>query len=307
MAIKVTLDEAPLPRGTLESLGTFLLVGAALGPVGLFFLIVLPWALLGLAVPPLAMDRVFAASGVERWGVPAWLPWVTAMLLGMLFFLYALALERRWRASHNRRAMHDMAAALRRRRRAGGWLIHREKLGILNLAAGFALIPALAAVRRIWEVTEVAGIGLPWLGLGSLFLLLANGARLLLSDVPLLRLVASAGGRILIFWLPFLLVMATATMVFAGLLTGGDGRAAGQAGMAVLIVGGIAAYWLGRRLDRRFGARLFAASLPKAGEAMTGDRRGPILYLRSFGDDDAAARLEGDDDRAWTRIEDLLA
>ena len=312
MAIKITLDKAPPPMGTLRHLALTAALCAFAGILILLLFVALPWAILGRLVPPLSAEAFAAAHDLAP-GTLTRLAWQAGLVLGALLTIWEVRRHHRWRASHNRRSMPAMIARLRIHRRAGAWLIHRQKLGLLNIAAFLALIllPRILPHPLPWARVEGPALYLliVMMLLGPALLLL-NGARLLTSDVPLSRYLGSGAGRWLLRWAPFGLIMTGAVFLFAWLLVGGPGgasqRLAGPLGAGAMIVGAVVAFWLGRRLEARFDASLFAASLPGAGEALKGDRRHPILYLRSFQDDRAAVRVIPDQAR-WTRIEDLVA
>ena len=311
MAVRITLDKAPVP-GEAVKLALLSIPICAAGAVAFLMLAMIVWAVFALLYPPWAPQTVFRSHGIESW------PLIRIALLlgaglGVVVGVQALVQGRRWRASHNRRSMAAMAAALRRHRHGeAGWLIHRQRRGLLVLAAALAYFPALFALGRVFGPFRLTGAAVPLAVvavMAGFFLLLALGVRLLTTDVPLRRSLGTTLTRWLLRLGPFVVTMLVFVFLTAWLLTRShDPAQRGPGGFVVLgmLVAALLSFWVGGRLERRFDARLFAASLPGASEARAGDRRPPILYLRSFGDDRAAVRSLGNEAK-WTRIEDVLA
>jgi hypothetical protein len=310
MATRITLDGAPAPGEALRI--ALLAVPICMFGGGAFLaLLMMAWAVVGLVVPPLAPGAVLDAHGGDAWPV-----WRTVLAIGALAGV-AIAAQTlihgaRWRATHNRRSMPAMSAALRRHRRAGGWLIHRQRRGLLVLAAAGAYFPTLFALGKLFGPFRAGAAGPALIvAIFIVFLvLLATGVRLLSSDVPLPRAAGTALARWLLLALPFVVVMLLFLAAMIWLIAGRHGAPAppyaGPLILIGLVVGMAAAFRLGARLESRFHPRLFAAALPAAREARAGDRRSPIVYLRSFGDDGVAVARSADEAN-WTRIEDVLA
>lgn len=329
MAIRVTLDTAPPPQPSLPiAIVGRAVMGAFLGLVALFALaclIVIPWWLIGLAIPALDYDAALARWGHDRDSSFAALPWVWAAAAGVVIGLYHLSLQRRWRASHSQRTMRDMTRAVAR---AAGRDSRRVRRSRWLFAAALLWIPAILLSKPVWG--EWLGMGAdgrlpdPWIGIMVAITCLGPvplAALAAFADAratPARRQAVSAVARVAMAYGPFLLFAALLAAVIAGGAAVGGGDAAGRLSWQAdygppLVLGGIVLlYWLSIRtsgaLERRYASRLAAWALPRVDEERRGDRRAPVVYLRSFGDDFAlvVASEEGERRRV-TRLETLLA
>lgn len=321
MANKVTLDGAPVPISSpWARAATVLGVGSALGCILLLCFVLVPFGLIeGLF--PHAIDQYTAPIGLDRDGMPGVTWWGPAALFGIIFFAVALQSESRWRSSHNRLPMTEITRRLRthRLRQRGGRLTRARVWGGINLAvfaylglslplnetrfASLSLFAVLApAPRPVAAIIFVALI---------LFLPI-NAARLLSRSIPLTRFLWIGLVRVGLFVVPFvgLMLLALAGAFWAMELplppTPLPGLLALSAGALWLWLA--LRYW--RLVDWHWSGKLTSAGLARAEEARRADRRPPVVYLRSFKDDLAAARSGLDDtdpQQALVRIEDLLA
>lgn len=328
MAIRVTLDTAPPPQPSLPvAIVERVATGAFLGLLALFALaclIVIPWWLIGLAIPALDYDAALARWGHDRDSSLAALPWVWAAAAGVVIGLYHLSFQRRWRASHSQRTMRDMTRAVAR---AAGRDSRRVRRSRWLFAAALLWIPAILLSKPVWG--EWLGMGAdgrlpdPWIGImvAITFIgLAALTALALFADAratPARRQIVSVVARAAMAYGPFLLFAALLAAAIAwGASVGGEAEArpSWQADYGPpLVLGGIVLlYWLSGRtsgaLERRYASRLAAWALPRVDEERRGDRRAPVVYLRSFGDDFAlvVASEEGERRRVM-RLEELLA
>lgn len=328
MAIRITLDTAPPPQPALPvAIAGRVVTGAFLGLAALFVLaclIVIPWSLIGLAIPALDYDAALRRWGHDRDSSFAALPWAWAAAAGVVIGLYDLSIQRRWRASHSQRTMRDMTRALaqaagggRRRLRRSRWLF----------AAALLWIPAILLSKPVWG--DWIGMGPdgrlpdPWLGIMVAVTFVGPVPLAMLAvfagtrATPARRQAVSAVARVAMAYGPFLLFAALLAAAIAwGVHSGGEG--AGRSSWLAdygppLVLGGIVLlYWLSFRtssaLERRYASRLAAWALPRVDEERRGDRRAPVVYLRSFGDDFAlvVASEEGERRRVM-RLEELLA
>lgn len=325
MAIKITVDEAPPPQPPgWVALCLWAGGGAMFGAALLFLLlliVVIPWWLVGLLFPALDFDTMMAGWGYDDARLLAAMPWHIAAALGMAGGCWALWHLRGWRASHNGLSMQAMSRRLRGRSRR---LIRRERIGLASALAAFAWFPLLIALGpkgADWLPRTAEGGFSKAMITGMIaipLLLLANGWRLLGSDLSPGRFVASQLAYIAYFLVPFAIIIAIPAAAIGGYILFADdvvpgGRRGGPGGFLGLAAA-ILSIWLGLRLgfgfQARFERRVFTSGLAREAEARRSDRRPPVVYLRSFGDDFAFVDAhDGEDirDRKIIRIEDMLA
>lgn len=307
MALRVDLADAPgPPHGPLFGLAQITVLSLLLGfvfniPFGLAL-----W-LVSFVIPPLSAEGLSAAVNVPVedlwWRVTT--PVFAAIVFALLFAGWISA--RNWRPPNYGAPMRTLMARLRRLRRSMPMLAHRARIwGALNLLVLFGLLAALYAAPR-GSASALLPFAPVWVLVTIALLLMAflifNGARLLSGSGTLAGMIA---------WL--LARAVPALIVFFGPVVGGGlafALAGELNGWSVLgtIAGAIASWFVVRWLSQRFRARIEAGALPRAKDALWADKRRPILFLRSFTDDDEVVRLAPKDEPedSISRLEDVIS
>ena len=330
MATRVTLDRAPSPhKSMLLHLATLALAGALGGAAALWLFVVLPWWLIGFVIPAVSFENVAKYTGHSPDNPFGWWPFLFVSGPMAVVALWAGWREGQWRASHNRLGVQQMVRRLRyHRRKAGGAVTSRTRRGLALMLAGFVWPFALIALGRwagepfgAWLVrhTPLTTGWIVFLVFGVMIGLIAVGAAIGGSAVPLLRYWAARGSAFALEWATFAAFMlAIFSLVALGALLTVRPEPLPPYYVKSVLAGCLAiaagSVWLAHRwvrtLRRRHARWLNDASLPNAREARAADRRRPVLYLRSFHDDHAWVVTEDtahSDEKKGQRIEDLLA
>lgn len=309
MALRIDLADAPgPPLGPLFGLAQIAGFAAFIG-----FLFNLPFGailwLVSLVLPPISAEALASAFNVPVddfiWRVTT--PLFAAAAFALLFWAWIIA--RNWLAPHYDAPFRTLMARLRRLQRAAPFTAHRAPIwGALNLVALAALLAALLLLPRgsLREALSFLPVGvLVALVLSSIAFLILNGARLLSGSGTLAGTVIwllSRAAPVIAFLL--------GPLIGSGLVLAVTGEFSGWM-MAGGIGGAVAAWFCIDWLSRRFSARIHAEALPRAKDALWGDNRRPILFLRSFKDDAQAVRLtpegEPEPEDSISRLEDVIA
>lgn len=195
--------------------------------------------------------------------------------------------------------LRDIALRLKHFRDAAPWSAFRSRLwGAASLGMALTIVLGVAfapLIRPVFEgigpplSTLLAIVMLPLLALLPFFIM--TGARLLSGYGSFVGVVA----WFLSLGVPWLLMILAP--VFGAVIAGpAMGVGSGVGGL----IGFGGAVWLARVFEDTVGKRAKAAALPTARHARLGDRRRPILFLRSFQDDDQAVSNT-------MRLEDTIA
>lgn len=317
MVVQFDVTYAPVPDGNGPLTRPFVIapIYGVFFALPLYIVTFMVWPIVGGVIPAWDWHHLQASLGLSEnaFGARVYFFLVALCWMAAAYFLIA---EARRRVPVYGLTMGELSAlltGLRRRLRSKTRLA-----GVfpwLNLAAAFA-VWWVAAQSGWWGIFEgPANFAFAAVAALIMAVLLVNWLRLVSHGATARRFFASLGldvaaafAAVATFFV-VAIIFAIIVLLFAGRGDGGDG-AVGLGVVGGMGLGAFAGYAVLKRVEARVAnasAKLRAAT---AHDKLRQDRRKPVLFLRSFKDDNAEANKydkEGKDDRDFERLENIIA